>query len=68
MDHPFTREEFAARIRAVQTRMAEEGIDVLLVAEPSNFYYLTGYNAWSFYTRRRCCSASIPTRRSGAAG
>ena len=50
MDHPFTREEFAGRIRAVQARMAEQGIDVLLVAEPSNFYYLTGYNAWSFYT------------------
>ncbi|MGE0719827.1 MAG: M24 family metallopeptidase [Alphaproteobacteria bacterium] len=50
MDHPFSREEFAGRIRAVQTRMQERGMDVLVVADPSNMYYLTGYNAWSFYT------------------
>ena len=50
MDHPFTKEELAARIRAVQARMEATGIELLVIAEPSNMYYLTGYNAWSFYT------------------
>ena len=30
--------------------MRERGFDGLVVADPSNMYYLTGYNAWSFYT------------------
>ena len=34
----------------VKQRMAAEGLDVLVVTEPANIYYLTGYDAWSFYT------------------
>jgi Xaa-Pro aminopeptidase len=30
--------------------MQERGIDQLVVADPANINYLTGYNAWSFYT------------------
>jgi len=29
--------------------MGEAGIDVLLVTDPANMNYLTGYDAWSFY-------------------
>lgn len=30
--------------------MAEQELGALLVTDPANLYYLTGYNAWSFYT------------------
>ena len=46
----FTAEEYAARLAAVRLRMAEQGLSALLVTDPANIYYLTGYNAWSFYT------------------
>ena len=42
--------EYAARQQRVRRRMAQQGLDVLLVTDPANLYYLTGYNAWSFYT------------------
>ena len=45
----FTLEEYEARLRATKERMAAEGIDVLLLVEPQNMYYLTGYDAYSFY-------------------
>lgn len=43
-------DEYAARQRNVRQRMASQSLDVLLVSDPANLYYLTGYNAWSFYT------------------
>ena len=46
----FTDAEFAARLGRVQTVMAERSLAALVVADPANLYYLTGYNAWSFYT------------------
>jgi ectoine hydrolase len=45
-----TPAEHAARLRHVRERMAVEGIDTLLVADPANMHYLTGYDGWSFYT------------------
>jgi ectoine hydrolase len=50
MTRPFTDAEFAARLSAVQKVMAERSLAALVVADPANIYYLTGYNAWSFYT------------------
>ena len=46
----FTPEEFAQRLAAVRARMAHQGLAALVVTDPANLYYLTGYNAWSFYT------------------
>ncbi|MEZ2146767.1 Xaa-Pro peptidase family protein [Bradyrhizobium sp. DN5] len=46
----FERAEFAARLSAVKQEMSKRGIDVLLVSEPANQNYLTGYSAYSFYT------------------
>ena len=46
----FPDAEYAARLRAVRGRMAEQGLDALLVTDPANLFYLTGYDAWSFYT------------------
>ncbi|MHA3683557.1 M24 family metallopeptidase [Leucobacter sp. HY1908] len=41
--------EVDRRVTAVQQRMETAGLDGLIVADPANIYYLTGYNAWSFY-------------------
>lgn len=41
--------EYAARLDAVQKRMADRGLSALVVVDPANLYYLCGYNAWSFY-------------------
>ncbi|MGY4298736.1 Xaa-Pro aminopeptidase [Bradyrhizobium sp. i1.4.4] len=46
----FERAEFATRLAAVKAEMAARQIDVLLLSEPPNQNYLTGYNAYSFYT------------------
>ncbi|GAB3523222.1 M24 family metallopeptidase [Arthrobacter monumenti] len=46
----FSVEEYEARLAAVRVRMEEQGLSALIVTDPANIYYLTGYNAWSFYT------------------
>ena len=48
--YAFAPEEFADRQHRVRDRARERGFDALLIADPANLYYLTGYNAWSFYT------------------
>ncbi|MDO5629086.1 MAG: M24 family metallopeptidase [Mobilicoccus sp.] len=45
-----TAEEYDARLANVRMRMDLQGMSALLVTDPANIYYLTGYNAWSFYT------------------
>ncbi|UCI31971.1 M24 family metallopeptidase [Mesorhizobium sp. B4-1-4] len=45
----FERTEFLARLAAVKDEMARRGIDVLLISEPPNMNYLTGYDAYSYY-------------------
>jgi ectoine hydrolase len=42
--------EYAQRLARVQARMAERSFAALVVTDPANLHYLTGYNAWSFYT------------------
>lgn len=46
----FERNEYLARIARAKTKMADRGIDLLLVASPANQFWLTGYDGWSFYT------------------
>ncbi len=45
----FSVMEYKERLIKTKKKMVDQGIDVLLVSNPSNIYYLTGYNAWSFY-------------------
>ena len=48
--HPHTlRPEHEQRMERVQAELAARGQDALVVTDPANLYYLTGYNAWSFY-------------------
>ncbi|MGF1527840.1 MAG: M24 family metallopeptidase [Candidatus Competibacterales bacterium] len=49
MGLPFTVAEYRTRLDKVRQRMADRGIDLLLVSEPSNIYWLTGIGDWSFY-------------------
>lgn len=46
----FDADEYLTRVKNTQVSMRERGYDLLIVADPANIYYLTGYNAWSFYT------------------
>lgn len=50
MQTVFTKEEFAVRLRRVQKRMSLAELDLIIVTDPCNIYYLTGYDGWSFYT------------------
>ena len=42
-------DEFAQRLARVRASMADRSYGALVVTDPANLYYLTGYNAWSFY-------------------
>ena len=44
--------EYAARIAKAQAAMAEAGIELLIVTDPSNMAWLTGYDGWSFYVHQ----------------
>ncbi|MBM6592187.1 M24 family metallopeptidase [Brevibacterium sp. RIT 803] len=46
----FSPDEYLGRIASVRNRMVDQGLSALIVTDPANVYYLTGYNAWSFYT------------------
>ena len=46
----FDHDEYRARVARTQAAMRIRGIDVLLVSNPANQFYLTGYDGWSFYT------------------
>ncbi|MHC3001354.1 hypothetical protein OK17_03495 [Gordonia sp. GN26] len=50
MTNLFDTEEYASRVARTQAVMVERGYDALVVVDPANLNYLTGYNAWSFYT------------------
>ncbi|MEM8986781.1 MAG: Xaa-Pro peptidase family protein [Pseudomonadota bacterium] len=42
--------EFQHRLDKVRRRMDAEGFELLIITDPCNIYYLTGYDGWSFYT------------------
>ena len=45
----FEMSEFQERIQRTKRRMEAEGLEVLLITDPANMNYLTGYDGWSFY-------------------
>ena len=48
----FSREEFAQRVAKTRQEMAARGLDVLIISDPSNMAWLTGYDGWSFYVHQ----------------
>lgn len=48
----FEKDEYLERIKKIHHRMAVLNIDTLLVVDPANMNYLTGYDGWSFYAHQ----------------
>jgi len=48
----FSLDEYAQRLAGTRAAMADRGIDCLLVVDPSNMAWLSGYDGWSFYTHQ----------------
>ena len=49
-DKPFTKAEFAQRVKAVKMSMDSAGFDCLICQDPASMNWLTGFDGWSFYT------------------
>jgi Xaa-Pro dipeptidase len=48
----FELSEYKERIKKTKLKMASEGIEVLLITDPANMNYLSGYDGWSFYVHQ----------------
>ncbi|WP_414473104.1 ectoine hydrolase DoeA [Microvirga sp. M2] len=48
----FSRAEYAERLAKTRKAMEKAGIDLLIVTDPSNMHWLTGYDGWSFYVHQ----------------
>jgi Xaa-Pro dipeptidase len=48
----FTRSEYQERLAKVKASMAGRGLETLLISDPSNMYWLAGYDGWSFYVHQ----------------
>jgi Xaa-Pro dipeptidase len=48
----FRREEHIERFRKTKESMSRRGIDALIVSDPANMNYLTGFDGWSFYVHQ----------------
>ena len=55
----FSVGEYQTRLDAVKTSMQQKGIEVLVVTDPANMAYLTGFDGWSFYVHQ--CLVVIDT-------
>lgn len=49
---PFDRTEYDVRIAKTRRAMQAAGIDLLIVTDPTNMAWLTGYDGWSFYVHQ----------------
>lgn len=48
----FSEAEYAARLAKTRNAMMERNIELLMVSDPSNMAWLTGYDGWSFYVHQ----------------
>lgn len=55
----FTKDEYLERLRKVKARMDDAGIEVLVISDPANMNYLTGYDGWSFYVPQAVVVAMV---------
>jgi Xaa-Pro dipeptidase len=51
-DLKFSKNEYQQRVRKTQEMMDTSGMEMLLVTDPANMNYLTGYDGWSFYVHQ----------------
>jgi Xaa-Pro aminopeptidase len=50
MAPPFSKSEYADRLARLRVELERRNLDALVIGDPSNINWLTGYDAWSFYT------------------
>jgi ectoine hydrolase len=48
----FPMSEYDRRIQKTRAEMARRGLDLLVISDPSNMAWLTGYDGWSFYVHQ----------------
>jgi len=48
----FHKDEYQARIAKTRAAMQQRNIELLIVTDPSNMAWLTGYDGWSFYVHQ----------------
>ncbi|AJI20144.1 M24 family metallopeptidase (plasmid) [Priestia megaterium] len=48
----FGTTEYRERIQKTKEKMTAQGIEVLLITDPANMNYLSGYDGWSFYVHQ----------------
>ena len=48
----FDKSEYLERQRKTRVAMESEGVDLLIVYDPANMCWLTGYDGWSFYVHQ----------------
>lgn len=48
----FSVDEYKTRLQKTKERMQDEGIEVLIVTDPANMNYITGFDGWSFYVHQ----------------
>ncbi|MFO1089274.1 MAG: ectoine hydrolase DoeA [Hyphomicrobiales bacterium] len=48
----FPQAEYDRRIAKARAAMEKRGIDLVIVSDPSNMAWLTGYDGWSFYVHQ----------------
>ena len=45
----FSKLEFDLRLKKIKSSMSNKGLDLIILTDPSNMNYTTGYDGWSFY-------------------
>ena len=50
MPPAFLKAEYDDRLARLRGAMQARGLDALVIGDPANINWLTGYDAWSFYT------------------
>ena len=45
----FTKEEYSSRLSKIKDKMNQKNLDVIIITDPCNMNYITGYDGWSFY-------------------
>ncbi|SDC02308.1 M24 family metallopeptidase [Natrinema hispanicum] len=48
----FDEAEYERRVARTKDRLREADLDAIVVADPANMNYLTGYDGWSFYVHQ----------------
>jgi len=48
----FERSEYDQRIAKTRQAMQKKGVELIIVSDPSNMAWLTGYDGWSFYVHQ----------------